>query len=83
MHLVQIVISLYLQKDKHEEVTPSFASTAAASSIATSSNVEMSEASAAAATTPSPLDIDRIDEFAGKITATYARTLQRTANKLY
>ncbi|OQR68710.1 E3 ubiquitin-protein ligase UBR1-like, partial [Tropilaelaps mercedesae] len=58
MHLVQVVISLYLQKDKHDEL-------AASSSSSSSINVEMSDASASASSLTPSLDVDRLNEFAG------------------
>lgn len=62
MHLVQIVISLYLQKDKHEEATSSLASAINMGS----GNIEMSDASPSSQSSASTsLDADRIDDFAG------------------
>ncbi|XP_022649941.1 E3 ubiquitin-protein ligase UBR2-like isoform X1 [Varroa jacobsoni] len=69
MHIVQIVISLYLQKDKQaDEATTSTSSTGTNST--TSTNIEMGDFPATSAGAPAltgSFDADRINEFAGEV----------------
>lgn len=69
MHIVQIVISLYLQKDKQaDEATTSTSSTGTNST--TSTNIEMGDFPATSAGAPAltgSFDADRINEFAGTL----------------